>query len=177
MSDADVSNVQFIGGERNYFSRKIPAELALELNRLLELDFAKNDGRSEVRGNQYLESRLLAIRDQWPGCVDPYIALFKFYFRVARYVEAERIVWSAMRMIAERNGFSHNYRRLKSCTIDWLSHDSDQRHFLFCLKALGVIRLRRGKVFLAKTVLSKLAELDPHDEIGGGNYLYIAESF
>lgn len=176
MAEASAEKIQFIDGERHYFSRKIPPEMGVELNRLLNLDFSKSEKDSKVRGNSYLESRLLVIKDQWPACIDPYIALFKFYFRVARYQEGERIVWQAINMIAERNNFTHNYRLLKPCTIDWLAHDSEQRHFLFCLKALGVIRLRRGKVFMAKKVLSKLLELDPHDEIGGGNFLYIAES-
>lgn len=174
---SSVSNVRFIDGDRQYFSRTIPDEMALELHRLLNLDFSKTSGDDKKRGNGYLENRLLSIRDQWPLCVDSYIALFKFYFRVARYVEAERIVWVAMAMIAERTGFAKNYRLLNASTIDWLVHESDQRHFLFCMKALGVIRLRRGKILLAKTVLSKLAELDPHDEIGGASYLYIVESF
>lgn len=176
MSTGGSQTVAFIDGERNYFSRSVPPEMAVELNRLLSLDFSKSDSQAQNKGNLYLEERLLDIRNQWPASVDPYIALFKFYFRVARYHEAERIVWAAMSMLSGRNHFTRNYRRLKPCTIDWLAHDTDQRHFLFCMKALGVIRLRRGKVLLAKTVLTKLAELDPHDEIGGGSYLYIAES-
>ncbi len=173
---ASVSKISPISGERQYFSRNIPDELALELNRLLTVDFSKPDTH-EHKGNTYLEGRLLDILTAWSACVDPYIALFKFYFRVGRYVDSERIVWQLMNLLANRNTFTKNYRKLKSCTVDWLEYDSDQRHFLFCLKALGVIRLRRGKIFLAKKVLWKLLELDPNDEIGGGNFLEIAESF
>ncbi|GAB2197326.1 hypothetical protein [Sessilibacter sp. MAH4] len=176
-ANASPDKIKYIGGDRIYFSRKIPDDLALELNRLLDMDFSKSDQNSLVKGNLYLEERLLEIHEQWPGCVDPYMALFKFYFRVVRYQEAERMVWRLMTLLSDRNQFCKNYRLLKPCTTNWLLHDSDPRHFLFCLKALGVIRLRRGKVFLAKKVLSKLEELDPNDEIGGSNFLFIARSF
>jgi Flp pilus assembly protein TadD len=51
------------------------------------------------------------------------------------------------------------------------------RVYLFSLKALGVVRLRRGRVADAERVLTKLLELDPQDEIGGRNFLDIATSF
>jgi len=191
---AGSASISSIHGDRDYFSSSIPDELALELNQLLDLDFAKNSQSaknsksaskiqgdkntqaSEQRGNAYLEQRLLAILHQWPDCIDPYIALFKFYFRTAKYAAGERIVWSAITMLARRLSISCNYRLARPGQMDWLAQDSDQRHFLFCLKALGVIRLRREKLYLARKVLSKLLELDPHDEIGGGNFLYIVNS-
>ncbi len=82
-----------------------------------------------------------------------------------------------MTLTSRRSGFNRNYRRLDPGGCDWLENNSDARHFLFCLKALGVIRLRRGKVAMAKKVLDKLIELDPHDEMGGGSYLTIANTF
>lgn len=170
------SNVRQLNGDRQFFSHAIPAGLVFELNQVATAGI----NHSGVEGFDYSEAqeaRLIKIKEAWSGYVDPYFALFKFYFRAAKYRQAEIIVWQAAKLLADRQGFSVNYRRLTQQTTDWLQNDTDQRHFLFCLKALGVIRLRRDKVFLAKKVLSKLSELDPFDEIGGGNFLQIAESF
>lgn len=160
-------SLQLLNQNSRYFSSKLPPELELELNRLSYNDKSIAEG---------LEAQLVDINSRWPEFVDTYIALFKYYFRTAQYRLAEVTVWQAMRLTSSRGGFRRNYRLLTPDSEDWLAGDSDQRHYLFCLKALGVIRLRRGRISLAKKVLAKLEELDPYDEIGGGNYLLIANS-
>jgi hypothetical protein len=175
-ADGSANNVRQLGGQQVFFSRDIPAALVSDLNQLLSAD-SKRPGQEGFGFTDELEARLVEIKTDWPDYVDPYFALFKFYFRAAKYRQAEITVWQAAKMLSQRKGFPLNYRLLNPGTVDWLKNDSDQRHFLFCLKALGVIRLRRGKVFLAKKVLTKLSELDPCDEIGGGNFLDIAASF
>ncbi|MCG8314912.1 MAG: hypothetical protein MI976_17010 [Pseudomonadales bacterium] len=160
-------SLQLLEQNSRYFSSKLPPELELELNRLTYNEKSIAEG---------LESQLVDINDRWPNYVDTYIALFKYYFRTAQYRQAEVTVWQAMKLTSNRGEFRRNYRVLSPDSQDWLAGDSDQRHYLFCLKALGVIRLRRGRVCLAKKVLTKLEELDPYDEIGGGNYLLIANS-
>jgi len=180
-ANSSPHNVRQISGQQLFFSRDIPAALVSDLNQLLSEDSKRPSQAgfsfTDLNPPNELEAGLIEIKANWPDYVDPYFALFKFYFRAAKYRKAEIIVWQAAKMLSQRKGFPLNYRLLKSDTTDWLENDSDQRHFLFCMKALGVIRLRRGKVFLAKKVLSKLIELDPHDEIGGGNFLDIAASF
>ncbi len=161
-------SIQLLNRNSHFFSTRLPVELEIELNRIV------GEG---VTINSDIEARLLEIKEGWSQCVDPYIALFKFYFRRGRYGEAESMVWQAMKLTSGRAGFDRNYRKLSPNAMDWLENDSDQRHYLFCLKALGVIRLRRGKVAMAKRVLTKLEELDPYDEIGGLSYLQIAEGF
>jgi len=98
-------------------------------------------------------------------------------FRIGRYREAEGAVWRALREAARQGGFRHNYRLLGSNSADWLNDQSASRLYLFSLKALGVIRLRRGRIALAKRVLAKVLELDPQDELGAGNFLAIARGF
>lgn len=181
-----TATLHSIAGDRDYFSDAIPEALALELSRLLDMDFARSSpvlseqgddlGCETRRGNPILEQQLLALIERWPDCIDPYIALFKFYFRTANYAEGEKTVWRAIDMLCRRLPVSSNYRLAHPGQIDWLAQGSDQRHYLFCLKALGVIRLRRERVRLAYVVLSKLAELDPFDEIGGGSFLSIARA-
>jgi hypothetical protein len=113
----------------------------------------------------------------WPHELDAYIALYKHHFQSAQYREAEKAVWATLREAARQGGFTRNYRRLTSESADWLNDKSVSRLYLFSLKALGVIRLRRGRIRLAESVLSKLLQLDPQDEIGGSNFLEIARNF
>jgi tetratricopeptide (TPR) repeat protein len=172
------TKVHFLSGERQFFSRRLPESLALELNRLLADQYQEGSRVPQAVGSiDPLEQRIRKLQQQWPQCVDPHIALFKLYFRTAQYAQAEKEVWLAMKLLSSRQKFKCNYRLLQVGDMDWLENDSDQRQFLFCLKALGVIRLRRGKILLAKTVLDKLAQLDPYDEIGGASYWQIALSF
>lgn len=174
----DADNIHFVTGARQFFSRRLPAALALELNQLVSAQFQDNERAPLATGsNEQLELRFRQMQQQWPECIDPGIALFKLYFRTGRYFQAECEVWQTMALLSARQGFSRNYRRLQAVNRYWLENDSDQRQFLFCMKALGVIRLRRGKIFLALKVLGKLAELDPFDEIGGSSFWQIAQSF
>ena len=94
-----------------------------------------------------------------------------------RYAEAEAAVWEALRRAAACAGFSRNYRRLHPASADWQTRRGAERLYLFSLKALGVIRLRRGKVDNARRVLEKLLQLDPGNEIGGEAFLQIARAF
>lgn len=123
------------------------------------------------------EPELLGAVAKWPESLDARIALYKFYFRRGRYEEAERAIWATLREAARQSGFRWNYRLLTSDSADWEDHQAPSRLYLFSLKALGVVRLRRGKTDAARRVLSKLLELDPHDGIGGGAFLSIAEEF
>lgn len=172
-----MGNLQSILGDRQYFSSDLPVALKLALDNLVLSLPLQTQAPTQSFVNNELEMRLQRIVADWPECIDPYIALFKYYFRVARYYEAEVTVWQAMRLEARRGGFGINYRRHQPDPDYWLANDSSQRHYLFCLKALGVIRLRRGRLAMARRVLSKLLQLDPHDEIGGGSFLRICESF
>lgn len=161
-----MDNIALIDGQQRYFSDNLPDELGL----ILYQASTKADPLEK-------EQLLLTALDRWPESLDTYIALYKFYFRTARYQEAERQVWRTLKASARLGGFRWNYRLLKPDTAPWLEDQTIARLYLFSLKALGVIRLRRGRVILAHRVLSKLLELDVHDEIGGGNFHGIAVRF
>jgi tetratricopeptide (TPR) repeat protein len=156
----------YIDGKPRFFSDHTPDSLALLL---LKADRSKT---IEQRGELLRQ----AVSD-WPQELDGYIALYKYYFRTAQYREAEKAVWATLREAARQGGFTRNYRRLTTERADWLNDKSVSRLYLFSLKALGVIRLRRGRIRLAEKVLAKLLELDPQDEIGGSNFLLIARNF
>jgi tetratricopeptide (TPR) repeat protein len=160
------SELTCIDGKPRFFSDHTPDSLALLL---LTADKART---TEQRGELLRQ----AVND-WPSELDGHIALYKHYFRTAQYREAEKAVWQTLQEAARQGGFTRNYRKLTSDSADWLNDKSVSRLYLFSLKALGVIRLRRGRIRLAEQVLSKLLELDPQDEIGGSNFLDIARDF
>jgi len=151
-------------GERAYFSAEAPLALREMLDQALA-DPARSEGL------------LLRARERWPQLADAHVALYKFYFVAARYREAEVATWRALRVAAHCGGFDRNYRRLQPHSCDWSQRDGAARLYLFSLKALGVIRLRRGHVARARRVLEALECLDPVDEIGGGAFLRIARAF
>lgn len=158
-----VGSLGWIDGKPRYFSGAVSDELAVQLDRAARL----TDPLER-------ESILLAARRRWPHALDIMIALYKLYFRTARFPEAERMAWQALREASCQGGFRWNYRLLRPDSADWLEDRSVSRLYLFSLKALGVIRLRQGRVVLAERALAKVLELDPHDEIGAGNFLIIA---
>jgi len=161
-----MGEVLLFADDRQYFSDNSPAPLRYVLMNALQAPELHT-----------MENLLLQAREKWPNYADAHIALYKFYFVNKRYAEAERAVWNALRIAADEAGFTRNYRRLTPASSNWEIRHGPVRLYLFSLKALGVIRLRRAKVKLAKTVLQKLLELDPVDEIGGGAFLSIARSF
>lgn len=161
-----MAEVLLFAGERAFFSEHTPHKLRYLLNRALCA--ATPDG---------VEALLLEARRRWPEEPDAHIGLYKFYFVRARYQDAEAAVWAALRAAAAAGGFDRNYRRLHPGSADWSQRQGGERLYLFSLKALGVIRLRRARVTQARCVLEKLLELDPVDEIGGGAFLQIARSF
>lgn len=161
-----MAEVLLFAPERAFFSDNTPQKLRYLLNHALCA--ATPDG---------VEALLLEARRRWPQEPDAHIGLYKFYFVSRRYQEAEAAVWMALREAAGVAGFDRNYRRLHAASADWSRRQGGERLYLFSLKALGVIRLRRAKVDMARCVLEKLLELDPVDEIGGGAFLQIARSF
>ncbi|WP_432695100.1 hypothetical protein ACQUQP_11120 [Marinobacterium sp. YM272] len=161
-----MENIALIDGQQRFFSDNLPAELGL----LLYQASGKADPAEK-------EALLLAALKRWPEALDTHVALYKLYFRTARYEDAERQVWRTLKTSARIGGFRWNYRLLEPETAAWLEDQTVARLYLFSLKALGVVRLRRGRVVLAHRVLSKLLQLDVNDEIGGSNFLAIAQRF
>ena len=161
-----MNDITLLNQDQCYFSDNTPNAVKL----LLETASKSQDKNEKER-------LLRQAIDQYPEQLDPYIALYKFYFRTAQYKNAERQIWKTLKRAAELGNFSRNYRLLTQQSADWLDDHSVSRLYLFSLKALGVVRLRQGKVRQANWVLTKLLKLDPNDEIGGSNFLAIAEQF
>jgi tetratricopeptide (TPR) repeat protein len=113
------------------------------------------------------ETLLKAARHADPHCLAVYFALYKFYFYRGRLLEAERATLDGLAEAAEQGGFSCDWEQLHAGSTDWTPATGPARFYLFSLKALAFIRLRRGRISEATAILARLAELDPADQVGG----------
>jgi hypothetical protein len=160
-----MAEVVLFDGGRDFFSSRAPQPLRYLLH---AATLSENVSQTE--------KLLVEARSRWPGEPDAHIALYKFYFVMARYADAERTVWRSICEAAACANITRNYRRLSGHSADWKTREGPTRWYLFNLKALGVVRLRRERAHEAQRVLQKLLELDPSDEIGGGAFLQIARA-
>ncbi len=65
---------------------------------------------------------------------------------------------------------------MNAASTDWTCIDAPVRLYLYSLKALGFIRLRKGDSVGANEVLDTLARLDPDDLLGGSVIMTLAAS-
>ena len=101
-----------------------------------------------------------------PEALPVYFSLYKFYFYKGRLADAEASARLALAAAARQGGFSGDFRELSADSAEWNRHDGPQHFFLFSLKALAFIRLRRGDKLGCDRILAKLAELDRDDTVG-----------
>ncbi len=105
-----------------------------------------------------------------------HIALYKFYFYRGYLAESEEVVRDALQRAARQAGIATDWRELDPASCDWRQPESPQRVYLYSLKALSFIRLRREDAIQARTILGKLAELDPDDLVGASVIAALADS-
>jgi tetratricopeptide (TPR) repeat protein len=113
------------------------------------------------------ENLLWEAQQMDPKQLEVYVALYKFYFYKNRIQEAEEVVLQSLRQSAEQGGFSADWNQLTPSSTDWFSIANPQRLHLYAMKALSFIRLRQSDVDGAQSILNKLRELDPTDQVGG----------
>ena len=113
-----------------------------------------------------VESILWSAQAMYPQCLPVYFALYKFYFYRGRLEEAENATRMALVAAASNGGFAPEWYALKRDTVDWRDTFGPQHFYLFSLKALAFIRLRRGARNDCMALLEKLAEIDPDDSVG-----------
>jgi len=111
-----------------------------------------------------------------PDQLEVYIALYKFLFYRGHLAEAESVALDALESAARRGGFSAQLELLTPQTTDWNIIDGPARTFLYSLKALSFIRLRKGEHEAGKALLALLGELDPQDQVGGSVIRELAEA-
>lgn len=113
------------------------------------------------------ENLLWQAQKMDPGQLEVYVALYKFYFYKNRIDEAEDVVFMALLQSAMQGNFPSDWRKLSESSTNWYSIENPQRLYLYALKALSFIRLRQSDVQGAESILDKLQELDPTDQVGG----------
>jgi tetratricopeptide (TPR) repeat protein len=112
------------------------------------------------------ESLLERAQREAPDALPVYFSLYKFYFYKGKLDQAEKSARMALDAAARLGGFSVDWDALNADTVDWTRHDSPAHFYLFSLKALAFIRLRRGDQPGCEQILEKLRELDRADTVG-----------
>lgn len=138
-----------------------PSDLPTPAARLMEQAAAAAYGQPNRA-----EILLWSAQAMYPECLPIYFALYKFYFYKGRLDEAERAARFALRAAAWAGGFPAEWASLNRTTVDWTDVRGPQHFYLFSLKALAFIRLRRGARQDSLAILKKLEEIDPDDSVG-----------
>lgn len=135
--------------------------MPLALEQLLRQDLDVKDDWQQA------EQLLQRARQALPGRLEILVALYKLYAYSNRFDEALEVIDEVLNTAATKMGFNPDWRYLHSDSASWQPATGAVRLYLYSLKASGFVRLRRGDVRVAFDVLSKLLELDPHDQVGG----------
>ncbi len=105
-----------------------------------------------------------------PGCLPLHHARYKFLSSHGQYAPAEAAARSALAEAARQAGLPSDWQALDHgvdlAAIDWADVQGAAHFYLFTLKALAYLRLRRGDLAEAQTLLDTLARLDPADQVG-----------
>lgn len=115
-------------------------------------------------------------RDMQPDQLEVYIALYKFCFYRGHLDEAEQVALDALQQAARRGGFAADWMLLDETVTDWTEQEGAARIYLYSLKALAFIRLRKGLHQEARQLLAKLQQLDALDLVGGSVIMDLAEA-
>ena len=127
------------------------------------------------RDNSEAENVLWEARAEDPTCLPVYFALYKFYANNKKLDRAERAARLALAEASRQAGTSSDWERLDPAK-DRLYASEAGLFYLFSLKALGFIKLRRQHFTEAGEILGHLARLDPEDRCGGSVVRGLAES-
>jgi hypothetical protein len=97
------------------------------------------------------------------------------YAYAHRSDEAKRHVDHVLENAARQGGFPADWRSLEPNPEPWRNATGPRRLYLYSLKALGFVLLRKGEVEEARAALDKLRTLDPDDQVGSSVVLGMAE--
>jgi hypothetical protein len=153
--------------ERVLFSPHIPPKV----NVLLQAAVAASSVNQAQAEQLFLQAQALDSQ-----CLQTYFALYKFYFFQKRLADAERIVLEGLEEAARQAGFPNDHGLLVKDLSKWNMYaDENTLFYLYTLKALAFIRLRRGLSDEATLILSHLQQLDPQDLSGASVIMQLAK--
>ena len=141
----------------------------IELQRLINSDL------HVLEDWQRAEGLLLDACTQLPHRLEPHIALYKMYAYSNRLDDALEHIDHVLTQAAAQGVFAADWRSLAPDSADWPNAQGPLRHYLYTLKALGFVLLRKGELEDAQAALNKLCALDPGDQVGGSVVLGMAE--
>ena len=127
------------------------------------------------RDNSEAENILWEARAEDPTCLPVYFALYKFYANCKKLDRAELAARLALAESARQAGTPAAWEKLNPGRHKLYASEAGL-FYLFSLKALGFIKLRRRHWEEAGVILSHLARLDPEDRCGGSVVCGLAES-
>lgn len=127
------------------------------------------------RDNSEAENVLWEARAEDPTCLPVYFALYKFYANSKKLERAERAARLALAESARQAGTPADWRNIDPARHELYASEAGL-FYLFSLKALGFIKLRRRHFEEARAILERLALLDPEDRCGGSVVRGLAEA-
>lgn len=145
-------------------------QMPLEVNRLLQ-------AAVPLTATNATQAEWLFLRAQTTDkhCLQAYFALYKFYFFHKRLGEAEYFALQGLEEAARQGGFPSDYRRLAREPDKWdLQANEIGLFYLYSLKALAFIKLRREHLIEAQLILAQLKQLDPQDLCGASVIMDLA---
>jgi hypothetical protein len=148
--------MESLGSPRTLFGGETSASVAFLLERAMD----------SYADTQLAETLLWQALREAPDALPVYFSLYKFYFYKGNLEEAELVTRMALLAAAVQGGFNADWRSLQADSADWQDYAAPSHFYLFSLKALAFIRLRRRDAAESSAMLAKLAEIDPGDSVG-----------
>ena len=102
-----------------------------------------------------------------PQSLPPYYLLYKFHASQGELGEAHEVACKALAVAARQASIDRDWRAVQPGDADFTT-PGPARFWLFTLKALAFISVRRGERDVALALVGKLSTLDPADRIGFG---------
>lgn len=123
------------------------------------IDVARNAPPAQV------EAALWTAVATAPEQLAVYYLLYKLHAGRGELDLALKAACKGLTVAAQAAGLAPDWRRVEPGDSDF-SQPGPARFWLFTLKALAFISLRRGERDAAAALVAKLRQLDPHDHVG-----------
>ncbi len=101
----------------------------------------------------------------YPRCLPPYYLLYKFHANRGELGEAQEVATKALSVAAHQASINSDWRAVRPGDADF-AIPGPARFWLFTLKALAFISVRRDERAIALKLIAKLRRLDPVDCVG-----------
>jgi tetratricopeptide (TPR) repeat protein len=157
--------MESLGSPRALFGGETSVSVASMLERAMD----------SYADTQLAETLLWQAQRADPNALPVYFSLYKFYFYKGNLEQAELATRMALLTAAMHGGFNADWCSLQADSADWQDYAAPAHFYLFSLKALAFIRLRRGDTEESSSILAKMLELDPGDSVGASVIRSIAE--